>query len=313
MYKASDMSIWSGRNDALEGASGSRWHQHIVPWSEGLPSGIALFGFPCDQGVERNQGRVGARHGPQAIRRALAGQAWHLNQPIYDAGDIHCADCDLESAQQQLGDCVTRLLEERQLPIVMGGGHEVAFGSWQGLFRFAQTQLHMPSIGIINLDAHFDLRAYESQGSSGTPFKQIADQCDHHQVPFNYACFGVSQGANTQALFQRADSLGVCYRTDEQMGLLQLDAIRQQLANFMSMCDWLYFTIDLDVLPAANAPGVSAPASRGVVLEVVEVLVEDIKASGKLKIADIAELNPLLDIDQRTARLAARLINQIAR
>jgi formiminoglutamase len=97
------------------------------------------------------------------------------------------------------------------------------------------------------------------------------------------------------------------------MGLLQLDAIRQQLANFMSMCDWLYFTIDLDVLPAANAPGVSAPASRGVVLEVVEVLVEDIKASGKLKIADIAELNPLLDIDQRTARLAARLINQIAR
>jgi formiminoglutamase len=60
-------------------------------------------------------------------------------------------------------------------------------------------------------------------------------------------------------------------------------------------------------------PGVSAPAARGVSLEVIEPLVDVICASGKLALFDIAELNPSLDIDQRSARVAARLVARVAK
>ena len=77
---------------------------------------------------------------------------------------------------------------------------------------------------------------------------------------------------------------------------------------------WLYrilTTTCLDVLPAAVAPGVSAPAPRGVDLDVIESVIDAVASCGKLRLADIAELNPAFDIDQRTARVAARLVARI--
>jgi formiminoglutamase len=77
--------------------------------------------------------------------------------------------------------------------------------------------------------------------------------------------------------------------------------------------DCAYLSICLDVLPASVTPGVSAPAARGVSLETIELLVETVKATGKLVVADIAELNPDFDQDNRTAKVAARLVYQIVR
>ena len=76
-------------------------------------------------------------------------------------------------------------------------------------------------------------------------------------MPFHYACFGVSEFANTPALFDRANRLGVLYRYDRDMTLLQLSNIQTQLAQFIDRVDVLYVTICLDVLPAAVAPGVA--------------------------------------------------------
>ncbi len=79
----------------------------------------------------------------------------------------------------------------------------------------------------------------------------------------------------------------------------------------MARCDQLYLTLDLDVLPAAQAPGVSAPAAYGVALAQIEALAECVRDSGKLRVIDIAELNPRIDSDGRTARAAARLLHQL--
>lgn len=65
----------------------------------------------------------------------------------------------------------------------------------------------MPSrakkVGIINLDAHLDLR-FADCASSGTPFRQLALECDAQQRGFHYTCIGVSRAANTQALWDEA-------------------------------------------------------------------------------------------------------------
>ncbi|WP_097459444.1 formimidoylglutamase [Mangrovitalea sediminis] len=306
-----DMTAWQGRIDPEPDSL--RWHQHILPLSHALERapGLALLGFASDAGVLRNQGRPGAALGPQALRRALANLALHRAGPVYDAGDIHCHGDELESAQEALGERVSALLDGGHFPLVLGGGHEVAFGSWLGLARHLGQRDATTRLGIINFDAHFDLRDPATVRSSGTPFAQIAQQCEARGWPFHYACLGVSRASNTRALFQRAQALGVMVREDHEMTEAGLNTIARDLERFIQACDHLYLTIDLDVLPACEAPGVSAPAARGVPLSLLEPLIEIVRDSGKLRLTDFAELNPDYDIDGRTAKAAARLIHLV--
>lgn len=322
MHQTADMGLWTGRVDSEEPAElGYRLHQRIAPLpdqkSAPVPDrcdALALLGFCCDEGVRRNRGRIGARNGPDLLRRALANLPWPSDRPVYDGGNVICQDRDLEQAHLELAERVSHCLRIGLLPLVLGGGHEMAYGSWLGLINHQQSlaQTERPRIGIVNFDAHFDLRLDSEGASSGTPFYQIAQQCQARGIPFNYCCLGVSAMANTQALFQRAESLGVCYRGDSEMAITRLAETQQQLQLFMEECDLIYLSIDLDVLPASVAPGVSAPAARGVALEVLEPLIQQITQSGKLRLADIAEYNPEFDIDNWTARVAARLFHLIA-
>lgn len=312
-----DMSVWAGREDPE--ADSLRWHQVVSPLSphHDAPPGVALIGFACDAGVKRNQGRPGAASGPRALRKALAPLAWHRQAPAYDTGDVTClghgTDDGMEAAQARLAERLAALLEAGHLPIVLGGGHEMAFGSWSGLARQLETRdpSAVPKVGLINFDTHFDLRDPSQKPSSGTPFAQIAAECERLEWPFHYACLGVSRASNTRALYERARTLGVLVREDREISANRLDAIILDLERFIARCDHLYLTIDLDVLPASEAPGVSAPAVRGVSLALLEPLLETVRDSGKLRLLDIAELNPELDIDGRTAKAGARLVHQL--
>ncbi|MEZ8689361.1 formimidoylglutamase [Vibrio splendidus] len=323
--------IWTGRNDLEDGALGTRVH-HITRQVKGCDlsneltdNSIALVGFASDAGVARNKGRVGAKQAPNLIRQALANMAWHSDAHIADLGDIECNDGQLEVSQKQCASVIANALSTNKV-ITLGGGHEVAWASFQGLAEHLhQTERlqkdqpeQKPKIGIVNFDAHFDLREFESEiadvkPSSGTPFNQISDYCHTHQWPFHYACLGVSAASNTKALFNKADQLGVWYEHDRNMTQVNQVAQLVKLQKFIAECDYLYLTIDLDVFPAATAPGVSAPAARGVSYEALAPFLEQIfKHSDKLIIADIAEYNPDYDIDSQTARLAARLCWDIA-
>jgi formiminoglutamase len=307
-----DMSRWTGRVDADEGPRALRWHQAVQPLEAASEPGFALLGFACDEGVRRNQGRAGARKGPTALRQALAGLAWHQPRRLYDAGDVVCQGENLEEAQAEYAARLSALLSAGHFPIGLGGGHEIAYGSFLGLSQSASRQVPFPSIGIVNLDAHFDLRQ-ATQSNSGTSFLRIAELCRTQGMPFHYCCLGIAEPSNTAALFDRARELGVRWRTDEQLGHLHLREALAELRAFAAQVDSLYLTLCLDVLPAGIAPGVSAPAARGVPLETIETLVQAVKESGKLAVADIAELNPTFDPDQRTAKVAARLVYQITR
>lgn len=312
MLQPADMKRWQGRiDDDVEGPGAKRWHQIVRPLAPSDKGGVALIGFASDAGIVRNHGRAGAIEGPAALRGMLANMPVHRCTAIVDAGDVTCSDGQLETAQQELSQSIAHLLACDMLPIALGGGHEIAFGSFGGLARHLATRESTPRIGILNLDAHFDLRRAE-QANSGTPFRQIAEDCAARGWPFHYCCLGISEFANTQALFERAQALGVRWMRDEDMQACNRRQVNDTVASFLNDIDHLYFTICLDVLPAALAPGVSAPSSRGVGLDVIEPLIDMVAGSGKLRVADIAELSPCHDIDQRTARVAARLVARIA-
>ena len=319
MHHFADMAQWQGRIDAEEGLLGRRWHQVMRPVAAVDAPAVALIGFACDAGVARNHGRSGACDGPASLRAQLANQPVRDDTVLADAGDVRCIagiESDgLEAAQRCLSHEVAALLAQAHRPIVLGGGHEMAWGSFGGMAQAlsanAATAAAAPRIGIINLDAHFDLRT-GAVATSGTPFRQIAEDCLARGWSFNYCCLGVSHFANTLALFERAEALGTTWLADEQMTPAHAAHIAATLHDFMARVDHLYLTICLDVLPAAVAPGVSAPAARGVELAVIEPIIDLVAASGKLRLADIAELNPRFDIDNRTARVGARLVARLA-
>ncbi|WP_137872338.1 formimidoylglutamase [Rhodococcus sp. Q] len=298
---------WSGRDDG-PGDEHLRWHGAVAPLEGRTDSGAGvLIGLRSDEGVRRNKGRTGAAAGPAALRAALASMSLAAPVRLFDAGDVEVADEDLEGGQARLGSAVTGLLDAGSLVTVLGGGHEVAYGSYLGISNSAAVASGA-RLGVLNLDAHFDLRS-DARPSSGTPFRQMADRETALGRALDYAVLGISQPSNTAALFATAAELGVRHLLDDDCA--NPAAVESFIDEFLGGVDLVYLTIDLDVLPAAVAPGVSAPAAFGVPLEVIQRVCDQVATSGKLALLDVAELNPALDVDNRTARTAARLIHRI--
>ncbi|MFE3441894.1 formimidoylglutamase [Nocardia sp. NPDC059180] len=292
---------WTGRTDGTA-PEHLRWHQVVEPYETGVEPGACVFvGFASDEGVRRNKGRVGAAGGPDALRRALALMALAEPRRAFDAGTVTVVDA-LEEGQRELGATVAGLLDAGHFPIVLGGGHEIAYGTYLGVAGSAR-RTSATRVGILNLDAHFDLRA-DPVPSSGTPFRQILEA----DGGVRYAVLGISQPSNTAALFDTAAKFDVRYLLDDECDQA---AARTFVDDFLAEVDLVYLTIDLDVLPASVAPGVSAPAAFGIPLPTIQAVCDRVTASGKLAVVDVAELNPGLDIDNRTARTAARLIHRI--
>jgi formiminoglutamase len=303
---------WNGRFDG-DGAEHRRWWQAVTPYQGNPATGAApkpavLLGFCSDEGVRRNKGRTGAAAAPAALRAALGPLAFHLDRPVADAGDVVVAGNDLEAGQARTGKAVTAMLDGGHLTAVLGGGHETAYASYLGVAGSAAVQGGQ-RLGVLNLDAHFDLRD-EPKPSSGTPFLQMARAEAAAGRDFRYAVVGISEPNNTRTLFDTAKKLGVRYLLDEDCGA---ERVRDFVAGFLADIDVLYLTIDLDVLPAAVAPGVSAPAAYGVPLAVISAVCRQVARSGKLLHLDVAELNPGFDIDGRTAKVAARLVETLLR
>ena len=331
-YKPSDKNRWRGRVDPDENSL--RLHQviqfldlkelHVTKVATRRSQTpekykkIALIGFCCDEGVRRNQGRPGAREGAGAIRNALANLPVHLNEKetqVFDAGDIlyqestTTSDDPLLSTQLALSTAIQILLSNRFFPIVLGGGHEVAFGHFHGIHSFFKSRENnkpKENIGIINFDAHFDLKAFQNnQGTSGTPFLQIAKLCGREQ--FHYLCLGIQKASNTKKLFQTAEDLGVQYIFADEINQQQPE-IMSKIETFLKKNEFIYLTICLDVFDSAFTPGVSAPASNGLVPQYFFPILRKILSSNQVIGMDIAEMSPVCDIDQHTAKLASLIL-----
>lgn len=310
-YEPPQKSLWKGRESPIKNIRLFEHVQCVDLHSLQLTNqeySFAFLGFSCDEGVKRNQGRVGAREGPYSLRQALASQALHLKKPasFFDCGTICCPSSDLEAAQQALAEALIELFQKGYQPLVLGGGHEVSWGHYQALMHvFRDTPCQ-----IVNFDAHFDLRVPEEsfQGSSGTPFWQISQALHKEVQDFRYLCLGIQNAANTKDLFETARDLNVSFVHAELFHQSNQNPGFQALEPFLQSSAPIYCTLCLDVFAAAFSPGVSAPQAEGLNPWHVRPLIEHLARSGRVVSFDIAELCPRLDIDSQTARLAASLM-----
>ena len=307
------MHLWEGRPSRDQ----AYIHENIRLLDLGrdtLPKAAArlpvLLGYACDEGVRRNLGRPGARTGPLALRKALGKMPLLKGapSPLLDAGDLACDSGDMEGTQEAFAEKIKDLVTAGYLPLGIGGGHDISFGHYLGL---RQALGPAARLGIVNFDAHFDLRKPVPLPHSGSPFLQIASHCRQSGSDFLYSCVGVRRDANPQELWDRAASLESLIITREELDPGPGDAVLEKLGAFMESLDALYLTIDLDGFSSAYAPGVSAASPMGYSPQSLMPCLDLVLSGGQLTGMDIAELNPAQDRDGQTAVLAASLIHRV--
>lgn len=310
-YEAPKPNLWDGRKSPPE-LGVQYWHQQVKfsdltkSDPEASKPKIALLGYACDEGVKRNKGRIGAAAGPDEIRKELARLAFHKgSQSITDYGNLVCVDRDLAGCQNSLATVIERLLDSDIFPIVMGGGHDIAYGHFKGIQKGLQKR-GLSKIGILNFDAHFDLRPVEKEPNSGTPFNQILTE---HPNEVSYFALGIQKAVNTKELFIIAKEKNVKYLFNESCELTNFDVVTLKIDAFLEGVDALYITVDLDGFSSAYAPGVSAPSPLGFAPDFALKVLNHLLESKKVVALDVAEMNPNFDRDRSTAQLAARIID----
>ncbi|WP_312899939.1 formimidoylglutamase [Chryseobacterium taichungense] len=299
--------IWQGRLDGEELLFHRIFQRVKVENNYDIIStkDFVLHGFAVDEGVKRNKGREGAKDAPDVIRKNMSN--FPVIRPdftLLDFGNITCEDGNLEEAQNNLAKNVSKVLLKNGRSVVLGGGHEVTYAHYLGL----KTAFPEQKIGIINIDAHFDNRQPEIGvgPSSGTGFWQIAQD-----GPINSLHIGIQRNSNTLKLFDTAHQYGMKYILADEIFFENLPSIYQRINDLAETVDFLYLTICMDVFNASIAPGVSASAYNGIFADAPFMhFYRHILKNEKLLALDVAEVNPSYDIQDRTARLAATLVNE---
>lgn len=272
---------------------------------------ICIIGFPEDRGVERNFGRVGASKAPDIIRnmlQKLPSSNMEKNIPnfsdhltIYDFGNITIGENLLES-QHNLGRVIAYVLHHGGFPIVMGGGHETAFGHFLGYVEVRKN------LSIINFDAHLDMRILPADGigNSGTPFREIVEHPSG--LIDQYSVFGLQPHSNSANYIEYAKS--------NQVKLEWLTDFNHHAKNYLvsdfifEKDEHVYLTIDIDGFRSSDAPGSSAAQPSGFSATDVLPLIYDLSLHNKSTSLDICEINPAFDRDNQTSKLGALLIYQ---
>lgn len=316
LHLNTDPLLWKGRAaDSIQ-----YWHQ-AVECIENLKINteikfkkMAILGYAADEGIRRNQGRAGAKFGPASIRKMMGSMAFHLPQDIkiLDYGDIVLLDEDLEAAHRLVQETVYTLLKNHHFPFLLGGGHDLAFAHGSAVLDYLGQKNE--TLGIINLDAHFDLRDLtENKAHSGSPFFQLYQKCKSSNLDFHYFCLGIQSPANAKALFETAKKSGTWWMEMESFTLSNWDQIKANLDAFLGKVNRVMLSIDLDGFSSAYAPGVSAPSPMGFSPELAFKVLDYLAKSKKLISVNVVELSPPFDLDNATARLAARCVEFLAR
>ncbi len=283
----------------------------VVEFWRGEPPALragrpVLIGFPQDEGVRRNGGRVGAAEAPREIRRWLyrlvSRHPDGYPPPVpLDLGNLRI-EGDLEETQVALGEVVGAVLASGAIPIVLGGGHETAYGHYLGYVNAG-----LP-VAVANLDAHLDVRPLiDGKGHSGSPFRQMMEHPSHPLAGERYSCLGVQPHTLAREHLQYVkDRRGGTYGNWFKMALHS--CLERCCEEYAAEGCRVYVSLDADVVRTSDVPGVSAPNVCGVP---GDIAVACGAVAGRIRAVssfDLVEINPRYDRDGQSARWAALVV-----
>ncbi len=263
----------------------------------------ALIGCPDDRGVYNNGGRPGAKDGPAAFRSWLNKPkgAYDVQSNFLDYGNVSPITATIYETHEKVAQQITQAHKDGCNTLVIGGGHDYAHAHLKGLHN---TLIGGQQLGCINIDPHFDLRPYQFDILSGSPFHMALEEAIIEGQ--NLVEFGIQHFCNGAPLWDYAKNHHVSICTREEMRFSGVfEQFRSALGNLSQQCQQIAISLDLDVINLAFAPGVSAPNVEGFNPSEVLALLGEAASYENVNSLGIYELNPRFDKDAHTARLAA--------
>lgn len=274
--------------------------EEITPENAGdKEKGIVLLGYGTDYGAVRNKGREGSDKGPETVMSYLEKMAWpNFDIPVYYGGQAEEKDRDLEDIRNALKEHAVTYMNAGHFVIVIGGDHSLSYPYYLAM----EESMGAEGIGIVNIDAHFDMRK-NPRPNSGTSFHEIYIHRKENNLPFKYSVIGINEFANTCDLFETAREAGADIHFVGDTDL-------QRAMEYMKSSDKLFLTICMDVIDSAYAPGVSALNPMGMNVFEIRDIIRRCIATGKVRGFSLAETAPMYDHNGSTSAICARLIGE---
>jgi arginase len=294
-----------------------------------MPEKIRIIGVPMDLGASRR----GVDMGPSALRVAgLQARLKHLGRQVEDIGNVIVKQPEempygekkakylgeiLETCRS-LAEMTQRSLDEGMLPLVLGGDHSIAIGSLSGVA--AHYQAKSQRIGYIWLDAHGDMNTPDTSPSGnvhGMPLAAVMGYGPAEMTeisgfkpkvePRNVSLVGIRDLDSREKRLVKESGVHVFTMRDiDERGMREV--MSEALRFAMDDTAGIAVSLDMDFVDPSDAPGVGTPVRGGVTYREAHLAMELIADSKAMVSLELVEINPVIDLHNKTAMLGVELV-----
>jgi arginase len=294
-----------------------------------MPLKIRIIGVPMDLG----QSRRGVDMGPSALRVAgLQARLKQLGHQVEDIGNMAVKQAEEQHFGEKrakylneiaeicasLAELTEKALQEGFLPLVLGGDHSLAIGSLAGVSNFYRKQ--GKKIGCLWLDAHGDMNTPETSPSGnvhGMPLAALIGDGAPELVELlgykpkvearNVALVGLRDlDAKERRLIKECGVHAFTMRDIDERGLR--DVMSEALHFCTDETDGVAVSLDMDFVDPEDAPGVGTAVRGGVTYRESHLAMEMIADSKAMVSLEIVEINPVIDLHNKTALLGVEMV-----
>jgi formiminoglutamase len=267
---------------------------------------VALLGAPVEAGSV-TPGRCDLA--PEIVRRAMRRLSTYdvetgreIATPIHDAGDVAVAGIMPAIAFEPIRDAAAACVAAHGLTLLLGGNNAVT--------RPAAHALGVPldRVGLITLDAHFDLRETEGGPMNGNPVRCLLED----GLPgWNICQIGLAPFANTAKMHRDAGAAGIGVFTIADCKARGIDAVLDEVLARQAHREALIVDFDIDVIDRGQCPGAPGARPGGMPAEMFFAAARRLAAEPRVKLVDLTEFDPSLDVADITALTAARWVCEV--
>lgn len=290
---------------------------------------LSILGVPLGYGASM----AGVDIGPAALRVARLNQRIaRLGYSVHDLGDMPLERPqtvpevdeklkyvrEISNACEQLAVKVEDILKAGQLPLVLGGDHSIAIGSFAGAVSFYKQQDQ--TLGLIWFDAHADMNTPDSTPSGNIHGMPLAVLLGYGTPELtNVAGFAPKLDPRLCAHVGARDidpgerelikNLGIRFFTMREIDERGMKAVMDDAIEIASGGSAGFaVTFDVDVLDPGDAPGSGTLVRGGLTYREAHLGMEKIAETGGMRSLEIVEINTALDVNNKTAELGVELI-----
>ena len=265
---------------------------------------VALIGAPLN---ERSLTPGRCDLGPKALRAVLPRLSTYdleteveLDVRVHDAGDVPLKAVSPADAFDPVRDAVAAQAH-RALTILIGGNNAIT--------RPAAHALGLERVGVLTLDAHFDLRDTDQGLTNGNPIQALLDDgLDGRRV----SQMGLAPFANTRRAHEKAMAAGISVRTAREcrdQGLAGI--VAEELERLSGLCDVIHVDFDIDVIDRSQWPASPGARPGGVSAQDFFDAARIIGAHSKVRAVDLTEYDPSLEVGDLGSLTAGRWFCEI--